>query len=178
MVFRVSQRAVRERYAAVEKMHKRKIAKEESSFGLNDPDLDKVHEGIQEIVDKSKDAALHYDDEKNKAEEEKEKAENVRSKCLETFSETKKRLNGSGNEGPKQKVRDTGRETIARKGTKRRGTSKRRTRVKESGDCSKSNSRIKPTKFVPGDDEKPTSYAGTNANDVPATTNYVHCDAR
>ena len=114
-VFRVTQRAVRDRHNFLEKAFTRKIAKEEKSTGTNDPDLTDVESGIEEIIDKSKEAALHYDEEvKKSVETERKKAEDIRAMCLETFSESRKRTGSpEDDESPRLRKRGTGSETIA-----------------------------------------------------------------
>lgn len=113
-VFRVNQRSVRERYKFLEKAFVRKNANEEKSTGTNDPELTEVEKGVEEIVQKGKEAALHYDDETQNVENERKKAQDVREMCLETFSETRKRTDSTDSEeSPRIKKRGTGSETIA-----------------------------------------------------------------
>ena len=84
--FRVTQRAVRDRYNYIEKIFIKKISNEERSTGTNDPELTEVERGIEDIIAKTKEAALHYDDiAKKNIDVERKKADEVRNKCMETF---------------------------------------------------------------------------------------------
>ena len=114
--FRVTQRSVRDHYGVLEKQFTQKIAAEEKSSGVDPPDLTEVEVGLQEIVEKTQEAALHYDDDnqKAKADADRAKAEEVRKTCMETFTETRKRVGSSPeDESPKvSQKRGTGSETI------------------------------------------------------------------
>ena len=104
--FRINQRAVRDRYNFLEKAFKKKMTEEEKGSGINPPDLTEVEIGIQEIIEKSKEVESNYS---LKNETEKGKAEEMRRRSMETFAETKSRLDDD--ESPKTKKR-RGSETI------------------------------------------------------------------
>ena len=111
--FRVNQRAVRDRWTFLKKAYSKKITTQEKGTGTNDPDPTEVEIGIADIIGKIESASTHWDDgdDKKKIEQERKNAEEVRAKCLETFSETKKRVS-EDDESPKRK-RSSGSETIA-----------------------------------------------------------------
>lgn len=110
--FRVNQRAVRDRYNLLEKGFKKKISEEERASGINPPELTDLELAIQEIIEKSCNAANEYT--QCNTDNEKQKAEEMRRKSLETFSETKARLDCSDDDIPKaKKSRGSGSETMA-----------------------------------------------------------------
>ena len=110
-VFRVNQRAVRDRYGTLEKVFKKKMADEEKASGISPPDLTDFEIALQEIIEKFQDVALQTNENNDS---ERKKAEEVRQSSLETFAETRKRRDtGSDDDSPKPtKRRATGSETI------------------------------------------------------------------
>ena len=114
--FRVTQRSVRDRFNTLEKAFKKKMSEEEKGSGIAPPDLTDNETAIQEIIEKSIEAALHFQEESNKENADKEKAEQIRLKALETFSETRKRSSSTDqdDESPKsRRSRSNGSETVA-----------------------------------------------------------------
>ena len=115
--FRVNQRGVRDRYTTLEKAFKKKMADEEKSSGTIPPELTDLEIGIREIIEKFEDFSLHVaDKDLSKQDADKKKAEDMRLKSLETFSETRKRsLDQDDDESPKSsgKRRSSGSETMA-----------------------------------------------------------------
>ena len=116
--FRVNQRAVRERYALLEKAFLRKLREEEKATGISPDDLTDNEKGIEEIVGKSKEAALKFEESvstKQREEAAKVEGKEIRQKCLETFIETKNRIGNTNtdlDEVPKKKSRSSGSETL------------------------------------------------------------------
>ena len=99
----------------LKKAFKKKNREEEKSSGTAPPDLTDIERGIQDIISKFEDISLRVTD---KQDAEKTKAEEMRRKSLETFSETRKRSleNADDDESPKAssvRRRSSGSETMA-----------------------------------------------------------------
>ena len=111
--FRVNQRSVRERYSLLEKAFLKKEREEKKASGINPPELTNNEKGIEEIVEKTKEAAVQeLNDENCKSQQERKEAIEIRQKSVETFSETRKR-NSEEDDTPRKRGRSSGSETIA-----------------------------------------------------------------
>ena len=92
--FSVDQRAVRERFAKLEKYFNKKTASEERASG-NPPEtseLDEAMENILELIETSKmEQSEEKESRKKREEQEKETAANVRKRSTERLSETTER---------------------------------------------------------------------------------------
>ena len=92
--FTVNQRAVRERYAKIEKYFKSRMAKEERESGINKEESE-LDQAIQDIVGMAEAAeekiAQKAAENKSSRDKDKMKAEDVRKMCMERLSETQER---------------------------------------------------------------------------------------
>ena len=108
--FRVNQRAVRDRFNLLEKTFKKKMADEEKASGINPQELSNNELAIQEIIEKSAEVSIESND-NAQANAERQKAEEMRNKSLETYTETRARIE---DESPKSKgSRASGSETVS-----------------------------------------------------------------
>ena len=93
--FTVTHRSVREKYAYLEKEHKKKMADEEKASGDSPDDLTDKEKALDEIVQRFADIELST--EKNRQasakaiEKERASAAEVRKQAMETYAETKRR---------------------------------------------------------------------------------------
>lgn len=97
--FRVDQRAVGDRFKLLESKFNKNMAEEEKVSSINPPELSDTEIAVLEVIEKIA-AAIHEYSDSSKVDVEKKKAEEMRQKCMETFSETKTRL---GEGSPKAK---------------------------------------------------------------------------
>ena len=92
--FRVTQRSVRDRYAVLEKKHKKKIRDENLASGISCQE-NEVDLGMDEIITLFHDADMEHEraskEKKRKLEEEASQAAEMRQQSLESFGETRKR---------------------------------------------------------------------------------------
>ena len=92
--FNVTQKAVRDRYRNLLEKHKRKMRKEEGASGSNDKDTE-LDNLLQDIKEESDEADSTYDKQTKEKlknmETDKNNAEDVRQKAMESLAETKKR---------------------------------------------------------------------------------------
>ena len=89
--FRMNQRAVGDRFKLFESTFNKNMAEEEKASGINPPELSGTEIAVLEVIEKIA-AAIHEFGDSSKVDVEKKKAEEMRQKCMETFSETKTRL--------------------------------------------------------------------------------------
>ena len=92
--FTVDQRAVRERYAKIEKYFKNRMAKEERASGINAEESE-LHYAIQDIMGKAEAAeegiTQKAAENKNSRDKDRMTAEDVRKRSMERLSETQER---------------------------------------------------------------------------------------
>ena len=92
--FTVDQRAVRERFAKLEKIFKRKMAEELRASGIS-PEHTELDDAMESILDMAEAAqenmAMQDEKKRNVDEKERETAEGVRKRSMERLSETKER---------------------------------------------------------------------------------------
>ena len=116
-IFRVNQRSVREHFGKLKINFLTKMRDEEKGSGIDPPELTDVEKGLEEIIEKWKEADTQVqnqsEDKRKQTEVERHKAEEMRSQSLETFQQTRKRLGNESTEAPKCKKRSSGTETIA-----------------------------------------------------------------
>lgn len=93
--FSVNHRSVREKYSAMEKIHKKKMADEERASGVNPDDLTSKEKALDEIIQRFADRELATEQDRQNlsmaVEKERQTAAEVRKQSMETYSETKKR---------------------------------------------------------------------------------------
>ena len=93
--FSVNHRSVREKYSAMEKTHKKKMADEEKASGINPDDLTSKEKALDEIIRRFADIELATEldcqNSSKAVEKERQTAAEVRKQSMETYSETKKR---------------------------------------------------------------------------------------
>ena len=110
--FVVDQRAVRERYAKLERNYKRKMAAEERASGVN-PELTELDEAVASIIERKEGAeeelARREENNANLMDKERETAESVRKRSMERLAETRERENQMS---AKKKRRGNGEESI------------------------------------------------------------------
>ena len=110
--FVVDQRGLRERYAKLERNFKRKMAAEERASGIV-PEMTELDEVVESIIERSEGAQEEIEkmtENKRKAiDKEKESAESVRKRSVETLAETREREN---QESARKKKRSDGNGTI------------------------------------------------------------------
>lgn len=113
--FKVSQRSVQDRYGVLEKSYKKKNSEEERASGIS-PNETEADIALADIIERFEESSKEHKEtsEKKKREQEVDaaKAEEMRARSLETYSETRKR-NGSDDQSPTtSKRRNTGSETL------------------------------------------------------------------
>lgn len=93
LVFRVTQRSLRDRYLLLERKHKKKVCDEEKASGISpeDTELDQL---MNEIVDLFEESDQVEKEKKKKLEDDAEDINEVRRASLELFRETKERKSG------------------------------------------------------------------------------------
>eukprot|EP00794_Sanderia_malayensis_P017837 gene17837-biopygen15266 len=106
--FRVAVRAVRDRFSKLMEKFKKIEKEEERASGIQGADFDELYRGLSDINDRIEDAKLVWeeasDKDREKENNEKEKALDMRKKATESLSETKRRKqNEEGDETPKRK---------------------------------------------------------------------------
>lgn len=97
-------RAVRDRWALLQKRFKSRVRSEEAASGISPPELTEKEVLIEELIGKE-DSMAHAEAASLKSqEEEKSKAHDIRQKALERYSETKKRKSSQdgGDNTPKR----------------------------------------------------------------------------
>ena len=111
-IFKVDQRAVRERYGLLAQKLKRKLAYEQKASGI-ETEMSEVEMLVEELIEKeniSEESCLKESNEKAK---ERVAAEDMRTKAMETFAQTKRRKSDE-EPGPRSKrARTSGKETMA-----------------------------------------------------------------
>ena len=94
--FVVDQRAVRERYAKLERNYKQKMAAEERVSGVN-PELTELNEAVASIIERKEGAeeelARREENNANLIDKERKTAESVRKRSMERLAETRERGN-------------------------------------------------------------------------------------
>ena len=110
--FKVSKRAVRERYALLSEKFKAKMKDEEMASGI-ECDLSEVENALGEIAEKEAAAEDTMESDKKKADN--AKAVEMRNRAVESLGGTQKRQGNEEEENvkPKQKSRRSGGDTIA-----------------------------------------------------------------
>ena len=98
--FKVSKRAVRERYTLLSKKFKAKIKDEEKASGI-ECDLTEVEKALEEIAEKKVAAEDTVENDKKKVDI--AKAVEMRNRALESLGKTQKRQRKEENAKPKQK---------------------------------------------------------------------------
>ncbi len=111
--FKVSQRAVRERFALIQEEHKKKNSKDERSSGTS-VEVTELDQLIEEITEKEKAAEemRGCNDNGAKIDADWAKAEEARKRAMERVGQTKRRLSEDG-EQYSNKPRRSGNDTIA-----------------------------------------------------------------
>ena len=105
-VFKVDQRAVRERYNLLAQKLRRKLREEEKASWI-ETDMSEVEQLLEDIIEKEDAAEQNHEREVSGKVNERMVAEEMRKKAMERFSETK-RKSTDGGEGSMKKVRSTG----------------------------------------------------------------------
>lgn len=110
--FKVSKRAVRERYTLLSEKFKAKMKDEEKASGI-ECDLSEVEKALEEIAEKEVAAEDTVENDKKKVDN--AKAMEMRNRALESLGKTQKRQRNEDEENakPKQKSRRSGGDTIA-----------------------------------------------------------------
>ena len=107
--FRVTARAVRDRYALLISRHKLKQREEEKASGIDVPELTELDALLEEIREREKSAEEKSDalrnERKAKDEKEKAKAEEIRQAALQTIANRKSDNIDSGKKPKKAKLR-------------------------------------------------------------------------
>ena len=116
--FRVTARAVRDRYSLLITKHAQKLREEEKASGI-EVETSELDNLLEEIIEKEKNAKAKIDlqdmDKNKRAEKEKATAEEVRKQAMERMGDTKKRENSNDESGlanGKKKVRRSTNEGI------------------------------------------------------------------
>ena len=107
-------RAVRDRWALLQKRFKSRVCNEEAASGISPPELTEKEVLIEELIGKE-DSMTHAEASSLKSqEEEKSKAHDMRQKALEKYSETKKRMSShdEGDNTPKRKRKNARTESL------------------------------------------------------------------
>lgn len=109
--FRVTARAVRDRYSLLITKHAQKLREEEKASGI-EVETSELDNLLEEIIEREKNAKAKIEsqdmDKNKKAEKEKATAEEVRKQAMERMGDTKKRENSNDESGVangKKKVR-------------------------------------------------------------------------
>ena len=84
-------RAVRDRWVLLQKKYKAKMHHEETASGISVDDMSEIDVLLEELVGKEESLNKVGDVQSRKLKEDKSKAEDIRQKALERYSETKKR---------------------------------------------------------------------------------------
>lgn len=84
-------RAVRDRWVLLQKKYKTKMREEEAATGISVDEQSEVDVLLEELVEKEESLSKLEDAQSRKQKEDKSKAEDIRQKALERYSETKKR---------------------------------------------------------------------------------------
>ena len=110
--FKVSKRAVRERYTLLSEKFKAKMKDEEKASGI-ECDLSEVEKALEEIAEKEVAAEDTVENDKKKVDN--AKAVEMRNRALESLGKTQKKQRNEEEENakPKQKSRRSGGDTIA-----------------------------------------------------------------
>ena len=105
--FRVAVRAVRDRFLKLMDKFKKMEKEEERASGIQGADFDELYRGLSDINDSMEDAKLVWEEasdrDREKENNEKAKALDMRKKATESLSETKRRKQEEGDETPKRK---------------------------------------------------------------------------
>ena len=115
LIFSTTQKSVRDRFRLLVDKHKKKMRDEEASSGLQfeETELDNL---LQNINDEMKVYLEKYEtltkEKQTEKQQELQKAEEVRDKAMESFSETNKRRNTSPEENSFKFKRNNGSETL------------------------------------------------------------------
>lgn len=84
-------RAVRDRWVLLQKKYKTKMREEEAATGISVDEQSEIDVLLEELVQKEESLSKLEDAQSRKQKEDKSKAEDIRQKALERYSETKKR---------------------------------------------------------------------------------------
>jgi len=84
-------RAVRDRWVLLQKKYKTKMREEEAATGISVDEQSEIDVLLEELVEKEESLSKLEDAQSRKQKEDKSKAEDIRQKALERYSETKKR---------------------------------------------------------------------------------------
>ena len=84
-------RAVRDRWVLLQKKYKAKMHQEETASGISVDDMSEIDVLLEELVGKEESLNKVGDAQSRKQKEDKSKAEDIRQKALERYSETNKR---------------------------------------------------------------------------------------
>lgn len=84
-------RAVRDRWVLLQKKYKAKMHQEETASGISVDDMSEIDVLLEELVGKEESLNKVGDAQSRKQKEDKSKAEDIRQKALERYSETEKR---------------------------------------------------------------------------------------
>ena len=114
--FRVSARAVRDRYSLLTAKQAQKLRDEEKASGIH-VEISELDSLLEEILEREKDGKAKIElqdlDKNKKAEKEKATAEEVRKQAMERMADTKKRENDESDSGNgRKKVRRSTSDTI------------------------------------------------------------------
>ena len=109
--FNTSQRGVHDRYTRISKKFRARMVEEQRASGIS-PETSELDVLLEELVELEDSCYEEVEENAKKAEQEKEKAVDLRMKAMERISETQKRKK-DGDEQVKTKTRKSGNETIA-----------------------------------------------------------------
>lgn len=84
-------KTVRDRWVLLQKKYKAKMHQEETASGISVDDMSEIDVLLEELVGKEESLNKVGDAQSGKQKEDKSKAEDIRQKALERYSETKKR---------------------------------------------------------------------------------------
>ncbi|XP_028411545.1 UPF0746 protein DDB_G0281095-like [Dendronephthya gigantea] len=107
--FEVSQKSLRDRYKLLAKKYKNKMRKEESSTGGGGDGPNELESLLQDLIEMEEDAEQRVTDEnaekQNTIEADRAKAMEMRQRAMESFGETRERLQENDIHVPKKKRR-------------------------------------------------------------------------
>ena len=101
-------RAVRERWVLLRKKFTKKMSEEEKESGISVDDLTEKEVLIEELVSREDTATADADHTAKRQDKDKETAEDIRKKAMESLKETKKRKSGNDENDGSPKRRKSG----------------------------------------------------------------------
>ena len=113
--FKVDKRAVRDRYNLLSRELRNKLKREKKESGI-ETDMSDVEVALEELIEKEdaaeKEQTVVDDQKKAKDSQERENAEAMRKKAMETLGQTQKRKVDDNESGGRKKKRSRGRDTL------------------------------------------------------------------